>query len=78
MGSSINLSKRLADSFTPSYLKTQAERGIAIRIAILKHGFGNFSIQVIELGSSPERGNVQTSDEFIALEQYLLDTYVLA
>jgi len=83
VASSINLSKRLADYFTPSYIKTQSERGSAICLAILKHGLDNFSIQVLELGLSQNRGGVKPTDDFIALpkgpegEQYFLDRCIL-
>jgi group I intron endonuclease len=76
--SSINLSKRLSYYFMPSYLKSQADRPGAIFTAILKHGLVNFSIQVIELGSSPDRSSVKITDDFILLEQFFLNTYVLA
>lgn len=77
VGSSMNLSSRLSDYFTNSYLKQQSTRGSAISIAILKHGLSNFTLQIIELGTSPSRENVSVSSDFIQLEQYYLDKYVL-
>jgi hypothetical protein len=45
-GSAVNLSSRLSDYFTDSYLKLQVTRGSVISSAIIKHGHSNFSLQV--------------------------------
>ena len=77
VGSSMNLSSRLSDYFTNSYLKHQSTRGSAISIAILKYGLSNFTLQIIVLGTSPSREDISASSDFIQLEQYYLEKYIL-
>lgn len=90
VGSSMNLSTRLADYFTNPYLKQQSSRSSAISIAILKYGLSNFTLQIIILGTSPCREIISALSprrgikppegalfDFIQLEQYYLDKYVL-
>ena len=55
IGSAMNLSSRLSDYFSDSYLKLQVNRGSVICQAIIKHGHSNFSLQVLVLGPSPLR-----------------------
>jgi hypothetical protein len=74
----MNLSSRLSDYFTNSYLKYQSTRGSAISSAIFKHGISQFTLQVIDLGSSPSRDNVSVNSDFILLEQYFLNKYTLS
>ena len=76
-GSAMNLSSRLSDYYTNSYLKYQSTRGSLISAAILKYGLSAFSLQVIELGPSPTRDAVSVNSDFILLEQYFLDRYIL-
>lgn len=77
IGSAMNLSSRLSDYFTNSYLKYQSTRGSVISAAILKHGLSEFSLQIMELGASPSRDTISVNSDFILLEQYYLDTYIL-
>lgn len=77
IGSAMNLSSRLSDYFTNSYLKYQSTRGSVISAAILKHGLSEFSLQIMELGASPTRDTISVNSDFILLEQYYLDTYIL-
>jgi group I intron endonuclease len=77
VGSAMNLSSRLSDYFTNSYLKYQSTRGSVISAAILKYGLSEFSLQVIELGPSPTRDTISVNSDFILLEQYYLDRYIL-
>lgn len=77
IGSAMNLSSRLSDYYTNSYLKYQSTRGSLISAAILKYGLSAFSLQVIELGPSPTRDAVSVNSDFILLEQYFLDLYIL-
>src|SRR4051812_10772619 len=73
----MDLSARLSSYFTNSYLKYQSTRGSAISAAILKHGLSEFSLELIELGSSPTRNIISVNSDFILLEQYYLDRYTL-
>lgn len=73
----MNLSARLSDYFMNSYLKYQVSRGSSISAAILKHGLSEFSLQIIVLGPSPERGSISVTSDYIQLEQYYLDKYSL-
>lgn len=73
----MNLSSRLSDYFSNSYLKYQSTRGSAISAAIRKHGLSNFSLQIIELGISPSRESISATSDFIQLEQYFIDRYIL-
>jgi len=77
IGSSINLSSRLSDYFTNSYLKYQSNRGSAISLAILKYGLSEFNLQIFVLGPSPDRDSISTISDLILLEQYYLDRYSL-
>lgn len=77
VGSAMDLSSRLSDYFTNSYLKYQSTRGSAISSAILKHGYLDFYLQVLVLGPSPLRENISVNSDYILLEQYYLDRYVL-
>lgn len=77
IGSAMNLSSRLSDYFQNSYLNYQASRGSAISAAILKHGLSQFTLQLIELGSSPSRDSISVNSDLILLEQYYLDSYKL-
>lgn len=77
IGSAMDLSSRLSDYFTNSYLNFQSTRGSAISSAILKHGFSDFKLQVLVLGPSPVREDISVNSDFILLEQYYLDRYVL-
>jgi group I intron endonuclease len=77
IGSSINLSSRLSDYFTNSYLKYQSNRGSVISLAILKYGLSEFTLQIVVLGQSPNRDSISTISDFILLEQYYLDRYSL-
>lgn len=73
----MNLSSRLSDYFSNSYIEFQSTRGSAISTAILKHGLSNFSVQILELGPSPARKDISVDSDFILLEQYFLDRYIL-
>jgi hypothetical protein len=77
----MNFSSRLSDYYTNSYLKYQSTlpggAGSLISAAILKYGLSAFSLQVIELGPSPTRDAVSVNSDFILLEQYFLDRYIL-
>ena len=55
IGSAMDLSARLSDYFTKSYIKAQSKRGSAISLAIAKYGYAEFTLQVLVLGSSPIR-----------------------
>jgi len=77
IGSTMNLSSRLSDYFSGSYLKHQSLRGSTISTAILKHGLSQFSLQVLVLGTSPVRKDISVDSDFILLEQYYLNKYVL-
>lgn len=77
VGSAMDLSSRLSDYYTNSYIKHQSTRGSAISAAILKYGLSQFSLQVIVLGPSPARDTISVNSDFILLEQYYLDRYVL-
>jgi group I intron endonuclease len=77
VGSAMNLSSRLSDYYSDSYLKLQVNRGSIISQAIIKHGHSNFSLQVSVLGLSPLREDISVNSDFIQLEQYYLDNYEL-
>lgn len=77
IGSSIDLSSRLSDYFTNSYLKHQSNLGKAIYLAILKYELSGFNLQIVVLGPSPNRDSISTTSDFILLEQYYLDRYSL-
>ena len=79
MGSSKDLSTRLSDYYMNSYIKYQVShrKGSTISAAILKHGLSNFSLQIIVLGPSPNRDSISVASDFIQLEQYYLNTYIL-
>lgn len=67
VGSAMDLSSRLSDYFTNSYIKHQSTRGSAIYAAILKYGLSQFSLQVIVLGPSPARDTISVNSDFILL-----------
>jgi group I intron endonuclease len=77
VGSAMDLSSRLSAYYTNSYLKYQSTQGSVISAAILKYGLSQFSLQVIVLGPSPTRDTISVSSDFILLEQYYLDRYIL-
>ena len=52
-------------------------RGSAISSAILKHGYLDFELEILILGSSPVRADISINSDFILLEQYYLDRYIL-
>jgi len=60
-GSAMDLSSRLSDYFTNSYIKYQSTRGSVISAAILKYGLSQFSLQVIVLGPSPTRDTISVN-----------------
>lgn len=76
IGSAKDLSSRLSNYFTNSYLNYQTSRGSAISSAILKHGLSGFSLQIIILGDTPARDTISINSDHILLEQYYLDRYV--
>lgn len=77
IGSAMDLSARLSDYFSKSYIKAQSKRGSAISLAIAKYGYDEFTLQVLVLGSSPIRENISVNSDHILLEQYYLDRYLL-
>lgn len=93
IGSANNLSSRLSDYFTNSYIKYQTSssssssssrargrgrgRGSAICSAILKYGLSEFSLQIIVLGDSLKRDSISINSDHILLEQYYIDRYLL-
>lgn len=70
IGSAKDLSTRLSNYFTNSYVKYQTSRGSAISSAILKHGLSEFSLQIFVLGDSPTRDTISINSDHILLEQY--------
>jgi group I intron endonuclease len=65
VGSSENLGRRLSTYFSINYLQTVSEKGGSIiHKALLKHGYSNFSLDIIEYCKD---------SEVIAREQYYLD-----
>ena len=77
IGSSMNLSSRLSDYYSNSYLNSQSSRGSAISAAIIKYGLSEFILQILVLGPSPVRESISISSDFIQLEQYYLDRFNL-
>lgn len=79
VGSSKDLSTRLSDYYMNSYINYQVShsRGSTISAAILKHGLSNFSLQIIVLGPSHNRESISVDSDFIQLEQYYLNRYIL-
>jgi len=78
IGSAMDISSRLSNYFSKSYIKFQSTRGSAISAAILKHGLSGFSLQIIVLGDSPSRASISVNSDHILLEQYYLDRYILS
>ena len=79
LGSSKNLGNRLINYFRPSYLQAQENRGSAISRALLKFGYGEFSLSIQAIGPT-ETGQVYSATnipDYVVLEQYYLDNYVL-
>lgn len=82
IGSSRNLSLRLAAYYRPSYLKLQSDRGSAISRALLKYGHEGFYLSILVLNSTPvisgldnySPGNIP---DFVSMEQSFLDNYIL-
>lgn len=77
VGSSNNLSTRLSNYFSLSYLKFQCTRGSIISAAIFKHGLSQFSLQILALGKSLNHDSLSNNSDFLLLEQYYLDRYML-
>lgn len=78
VGSSKNLSKRLGDYYQDSYLNAQKARGSAIARALLTHGRAAFSVQILVLGPTLDVTHSSANlPDYIELEQYYLDNYVL-
>lgn len=77
IGSAMNLSSRLSNYYSNSYVKFQSTRGSAISSAIIKHGLSEFSLQILVLGDSPIRSTISVNSDHILLEQYFLDRYTL-
>lgn len=84
IGSSKNLSQRLADYFRKGYLNRQNERGSAIARAILKYGIDSFSLSIMVLGDSHYAGyanedkiNYSSTNlpDFVVMEQSYIDNY---
>jgi group I intron endonuclease len=73
----MNLSSRLSDYYSNSYLNSQSSRGSAISAAIIKYGLSEFILQILVLGPSPVRESISISSDFIQLEQYYLDRFNL-
>lgn len=80
IGSSKNLGVRLNDYYQPSYLAAQRLRGSAISRALLEYGHANFSVSIVSLGPTDPTlvSTVLIKPDFIVLEQFYLDTAVLA
>ena len=65
IGSSANLERRLRNYYTISYLESNIKKTRSnIYSALLKHGYSNFSLEILEYVSSPEA---------TSREQYYLD-----
>jgi len=64
IGSSMNLGSRLRDYLKISYLNIHKDRHMIIYQAILKYGYGNFKVEILEYCEI---------DELRAREQYYLD-----
>jgi len=65
IGSSKTLNERLNDYFSLTFLKRQLSKGSSvIYSALLKHGYNNFSLDILEYCSS---------DKLLIREQYYLD-----
>lgn len=83
VGSSNNLSNRLSDYYTPSALQRAADANSYIAAAILKYGQSAFKLEVLQLGVSLVLDFTLSSShpslrpDYILLEQYMLDTYIL-
>lgn len=78
VGSSRDLGTRLADYYRPSYLTLQSQRGSVISRALLTHGHSAFSLSVISLGpTSDQTYSSSNLPDYVKLEQYYLDSYVL-
>lgn len=77
IGSAKDLSSRLSNYFSSSYIKYQSSRGSAISSAISKHGLSEFSLQVFVLGDTPTRDTISVDSDHIVLEQSYLDKHVL-
>lgn len=78
IGSSINLSLRLAKYFRESYLTLQSRRGSIICRAILKYGQDDFYLSILSLGSLGDKDSKYSSNnlpDFVVLEQNYLDNY---
>lgn len=63
IGSSTNLGKRLRSYYSYSYI-TDVKRNMLIEKALLKYGYSNFKLEILEYCSK---------DEVLAREQYYLD-----
>lgn len=83
VGSSNNLSSRLSDYYTPSVLQRMAAGNSYIAAAILKYGQTAFTLEVLELGPtldldfSLSSSHPSLRPDYILLEQFMLDTYIL-
>lgn len=80
IGSSKNISNRLKDYYTNSYLSNQSILGSAICNAILKYGHQSFSLSIQVLGETPKDtidNNSSNIPDYVTLEQFYLDNYIL-
>lgn len=78
VGSSKDLGMRLMAYFSNAYLISQVPRGSLISRALLKYTLAGFTLEVCVLGPSPTAAVPGVQPDYVALEQYYLDTYTLA
>jgi len=64
IGSSINLARRFRDYYNINFISNKRNKNMLIYKALLKYGYANFSVEILEYCEPPEA---------VSREQYFLD-----
>lgn len=75
VGSSINLNRRLSEYLNPLYIKRNLIKGnSAIMNALLKYGYINFGIRILEIMEfNSNLSKAELKNNILAKEQYFID-----
>jgi len=73
IGSAINLSKRLKDYYSISYISSESRGKSYIYSAILKHGYENFSLIILEHIDITNLSKTESRELVLEREQYYID-----
>lgn len=66
VGCSVNLGKRLRNYFSPAYFTHKTRKNMVINKALLKHGYSNFKLEILEYCNHLKK-------ELVKREQHYMD-----